>query len=172
MTIDDRIRLQFEVERFYAREAGLLDMQRYDQWLQLVTDDIHYWAPAIESVERRGSASNHIGGPGESAYFNDSRATLQMRADRLKAGGAWAEVPPSRMQRFITNISVEEESGDDISATSAFMLFRSRLESEEDVYFGRREDILRRSDGSLRLARRKIVLAQSVLTARSITTFF
>ena len=105
------------------------------------------------------------------AYFDDTRATLAMRVARLGFPGAWAEVPPSRMSRLVSNILVGEETNDGIPVRSNFNLFRSRLESEEDSYCGVREDVLRRVNGQLRLARRKIVFAQSVLTARSITTF-
>ena len=46
--IDDTIRLHFEVQRFLFEEARLLDSQDYKTWLELLTDDVHYWAPAIE----------------------------------------------------------------------------------------------------------------------------
>jgi ethylbenzene dioxygenase beta subunit len=37
---------------------------------------------------------------------------------------------------------------------------------------GRREDTLKRVDGKLKIARRKIVLDQSVLLAKNLTMFF
>ena len=169
--IDDTIRLHFEVQRFLFEEARLLDSQDYKTWLELLTDDVHYWAPAIESREARHRANNYVASAAEMAYFDDTRATLAMRVARLGFPGAWAEVPPSRMSRLVSNILVGEETTDGSPVRSNFNLFRSRLESEEDSYCGVREDVLRRVNGQLRLARRKIVFAQSVLTARSITTF-
>jgi 3-phenylpropionate/cinnamic acid dioxygenase small subunit len=71
----------------------------------------------------------------------------------------------------VSNVLVGDETDEGVPVRSNFYLFRSRLESEEDIYCGHREDLLRRIDGRFRLARRKIVFAQSVLTARSITTF-
>ena len=32
-----------EVEQFLYREARLLDERRFHEWLELLTDDIHYW---------------------------------------------------------------------------------------------------------------------------------
>ena len=171
MTLDARIVLAFEVQQFLFEEARLLDGQDYKAWLELLTDDIHYWAPVIESREVRHRASHYIAGEGESAYFDDTRATLGMRVARLGFAGAWAEVPPSRMTRLVSNVIVGDETPDGIPVRSNFYLYRSRLETEEDTYHGTREDTLRRVDGQLRLARRKIIFAQSVLTARSITTF-
>ncbi len=172
MSIAARLALAFEVEQFLYEEARLLDTQDYQAWLDLVTDDIHYWAPVVESREARHRAGHYVAAADESAYFDDTRATLGMRVARLGFPGAWAEVPPSRMMRIIGNVQAGAETADGIPVRSNFQLFRSRLEAEEDSYFGSREDLLRRVDGQLRLARRKIVLAQAVLTARSITTFF
>lgn len=171
MSIAARMALAFEVEQFLYEEARLLDAQEYKAWLDLLTDDIHYWAPVVESREARHRAAHYIAREDESAYFDDTRATLGMRVARLGFPGAWAEVPPSRMTRIIGNILVGAEDDRGIPVRSTFHLYRSRLEVEEDTYVGFREDILRRVDGGLRLARRKIVFAQSVLTARSITTF-
>ncbi|GGZ05527.1 3-phenylpropionate/cinnamic acid dioxygenase subunit beta [Novosphingobium colocasiae] len=166
-----RMALTFEAQQFLYAEARLLDTQNYKAWLELVTDDIHYWAPVVESRERRHRAGHYVAAADESAYFDDTRATLGMRVARLGFPGAWAEVPPSRMTRLISNVEVGEQGAEDIPVRSCFYLFRSRLETEEDSYHGVREDVLRRVDGELRLARRKIIFAQSVLTARSITTF-
>lgn len=171
MTLNARIVLAFEVQQFLFEEARLLDKQDYKAWLELLTDDIHYWAPVIESREVRHRASHYIASESECAYFDDTRATLGMRVARLGFPGAWAEVPPSRMTRLVSNVIVGDETPDGIPVSSNFHLYRSRLETEEDTYHGTREDTLRRVDGQLRLARRKIIFAQSVLTARSITTF-
>lgn len=171
MSIAARMALTFEAQQFLFEEARLLDTQDYAGWLALLTEDVHYWAPVVESREARHRASHYVAAPDESAYFDDTRATLGMRVARLGFPGAWAEVPPSRMTRLIANVVVGEESADGIPVRSTFYLFRSRLETEEDSYHGSREDMLRRVDGGLRLAQRKILFAQSVLTARSITTF-
>lgn len=172
MNFEARRHERFEAEEFLLREAEMLDAQRYTEWLDTVTQDIIYWAPAIESVESRKRTSNYVCAEDETSYFYETRATLQMRVDRLKVANVWAEVPPSRMVRYISNIRVTGVEGDEMIVRSNFFLFRSRLESEEDRYYGAREDRLRLSDGALKLARRKITLAQSVLLSRSITTFF
>ncbi len=172
MTDSTRMALTFEAQEFLYDEARMLDAQDYKAWLELLTDDIHYWAPVVESREARHRAAHYVASESESAYFDDTRATLGMRVARLGFPGAWAEVPPSRMSRLIGNVQVTgAETEDGFPVRSSFYLFRSRLESEEDTYHGIREDVLRRVDGKLRLARRKIIFAQAVLTARSITTF-
>ncbi len=165
--------LRMEVEDFLAREAEMLDEQRYGEWLKLLTDDVFYWAPAVESVELRRTAANRVAELDGMAFFKDTLKTLHMRIERLAVGGAWAEIPPSRMCRIISNVVVDPGEADgDYNVRSKFFLFRSRLEAEEDNYYGSRQDVLRRVGGALKLASRKIVLAQTVLKSRSITTFF
>jgi hypothetical protein len=52
-------------------------------------------------------------------------------------------------------------------------VYRNRLEREVNLFAGCRTDILRRSpDGGLKVARRVILLDQSVLLAKNISTFF
>jgi 3-phenylpropionate/cinnamic acid dioxygenase small subunit len=52
------------------------------------------------------------------------------------------------------------------------MVYRNRLEREENVFAGRRTDVLRRTSGRLRVARRTILLDQNILQAKNISTFF
>jgi len=51
-------------------------------------------------------------------------------------------------------------------------VYRNRLETETDFLVGKREDLLRREEGDWRIARRKIVLDQSVLLAKNLSMFF
>jgi len=51
-------------------------------------------------------------------------------------------------------------------------LYRTRLETEQDLYVGRRQDVLRNTDGSWKIARRTIVLDQNVLLAKNLRNFF
>jgi len=86
---------------------------------------------------------------------------------------AWAEDPPSRTRHMISNIEVE--AGDteaEIKVYSNFIVYRSRAETEEDFYVGAREDRLRRVDGAWKIANRRMVLDQNVLTAKNLSIFF
>jgi 3-phenylpropionate/cinnamic acid dioxygenase small subunit len=50
-------------------------------------------------------------------------------------------------------------------------VYRTRGETEQDLYVGRREDVLRHVDGAWKIARRRIVLDQNVLLAKNISIF-
>ena len=62
------------------------------------------------------------------------------------------------------------------AAAVLFLLYlgrrRSRLNSEEDNWFGRREDLLRRSASGLKLARRHIYLDQTIILAQNMSSLF
>jgi len=46
------------------------------------------------------------------------------------------------------------------------------VQTETDILVGKREDLLRKVDGHWKIARRKIVLDQSVLLTKNLSFFF
>ena len=168
---DAQMRMHFEAERFLFDEAALLDERRYMEWLELLTEDIHYWMP-IRRTRTAREIDNEFTQPGEGAFFDDDFTTLRMRVHRLQVGRAWAEDPPSRTRRLITNVRVLAANADELHTTCNFHLYRTRLDSEEDNWIGRREETLRRVAGELRLARRHIYLEQTVILAQNMSNLF
>lgn len=167
----ERMLLRFEAEEFLYHEAALLDERRYDEWLALMTDDIHYWMPIRRTTTAR-EIDQEFTQPGGMAYFDDDKRTLAVRVQRMAVGRAWAEDPPSRTRHMVTNVRVLGVDGAEISVGLNFQLYRTRLNSEEDSWIGRREDLLRRVDGQLRLARRHIYLEQTVILSQNMSSFF
>jgi 3-phenylpropionate/cinnamic acid dioxygenase small subunit len=169
--------IHFEVEQFYYTEAELLDDGRFTDWLDLLADDLDYWMPTRTNRLRRQQALS-ISARGEAAFYDETKESLAWRIRRFDSGMAWAEDPPSRTRHLVTNVVVhhvesDEATGSELAARSAFLVYRNRLEREENVFAGCRTDILRRSpDGGLKVARRVILLDQSVLQAKNISTFF
>ena len=45
-----RLLLKEEIEQFLYREAELLDERRYEEWLELFTEDAHYFMPMRRNV--------------------------------------------------------------------------------------------------------------------------
>lgn len=163
----------FEVEQLYYEEADLLDDGRYVDWLDLLAEDLTYWMPIRTNRLRRQQALS-VARPGEAAYFDETKESLAWRIRRFDSGMAWAEDPPSRTRHLVTNVRVRHtEDAAELLATSAFLVYRNRLEREEGVFAGRRTDLLRRgSHGGLLVARREILLDQNILLAKNISTFF
>ncbi|MFL6134121.1 MAG: 3-phenylpropionate/cinnamic acid dioxygenase subunit beta [Nocardioidaceae bacterium] len=171
--------IHFEVQQFYFLEAELLDDGRYVDWLTLMADDLDYWMPTRTNRLRRQQALA-TAARGEAAYYDESKESLAWRIRRFDSGMAWAEDPPSRTRHLVTNVVAryvdpEEHAGfaaGDLSVRSAFLVYRNRLEREENVFAGSREDVLRCTGGGFQVARRVILLDQNVLMSKNISTFF
>ncbi len=173
-----------EVEQFLYREARLLDNRQFREWLELLTDDVHYWMPlrsnlypanskAIVILDGSRFEETEVSGEKDLAFMDEDKDSLTRRIDRLDTGMAWAEDPPSRTRHLITNIEVEPvDTEGELRAYSNFVMYRTRAETEQDFYIGSRQDVLRRVDGKLRVASRKIVLDQTVLLAKNLSNFF
>lgn len=70
------------------------------------------------------------------------------------------------------NLVVEPQPDGEVQAKTAFLLYRSHHETEENLFSGYREDLLRPVDGSWQIARRTIVLDSNVILAKNLSVFF
>jgi biphenyl 2,3-dioxygenase beta subunit len=68
-------------------------------------------------------------------------------------------------------VRIKNDTGGEIEANSNFLVYRTRMESDKDIFVGARQDILRRQGASFKIARRTIVLDQAVLDAKNISVF-
>ena len=162
---------QHEIEQFFYQEALLLDEHRYVEWLDLFSEDTHYWMP-IRQTKTSDSLDEEFGKPGDVAYYDDPKGMLEARVRRLETGYAWAEDPPSRTRHCISNVIVTEVNGEELSTTSNFILYRSRLERDVDWWVGRRLDVLRRNNGSFLIAKRTVLLDMTNILSRNLSNFF
>src|SRR5271166_7114758 len=82
------------VEQFLYREARLLDERRFHDWLQLFTDDVHYWMTARSNRYPRSSkaiaildadryAEADLDDADELGLFDEDIRTLTARVARL-----------------------------------------------------------------------------------------
>jgi len=186
MTATERQLTQPEVERTltrlpfgspeYARcvdflldEVAALDENRVDDWLAMMHPEIDYRAPIRVTRERTKGA----GFSSEGYHFFENHASLTTRVDRLATDYAWAEDPPSRTRRFLSNFRVFAIDGsDDLHAQSNLLVYRERLDETSPQWLvGRREDDLRPADGELRIARRLVLLDHSILMTPNLAIF-
>jgi 3-phenylpropionate/cinnamic acid dioxygenase small subunit len=173
-----------EVEQFLYREARLLDYRRFHEWLTLFTDDVRYRmtgrsnrypksSKAIAILDPERYVEDDLAREDELALLDETKESLSARVARLDSGMAWAEDPPSRTRHFVANVEVEAGDNDsEVTVYSNFLVYRSRAETEQDFYVGSRRDVLRRVAGAWKIAQRRLVLDQNVLTAKNISTFF
>jgi len=162
--------LWLELMPFYIREAWLLDERKFKEWVDLFTDDVLYFMPRRKNVPRRES-HRELTPLGDLAIFEEDKRYLQMRVARLDTGMAWAEDPPSRTRHMIGNLEAEMLENGEVSARTAFLVYRSHLETDHQLLSGYREDVLRKVDGAWKVAKRMIVLDANVLLDKNLSVF-
>jgi len=162
--------LYLEVQNFLFREAMLLEEARFREWLAFFTDDVRYVMPVRRTVQPPPGGRNE---PEEVfSLFNDDKASLTMRVQRFETGLAHAEVPPSVTQRLITNVLVDPDTDRaEYLAHSRFLVHQVRGGRLSYTFHGKRRDRLRREGGALKIAERRIELAQTILPT-TISIFF
>jgi 3-phenylpropionate/cinnamic acid dioxygenase small subunit len=162
--------LWLELMPFYIREAWLLDERRLTEWLALFTDDVLYFMPRRKNVPRRES-HRELTPLGDLAILEEDKRYLEMRVARLDTGMAWAEDPPSRTRHLVGNLEVAPLAKGEVQAKTAFLVYRSHLETDHQLLSGCREDVLRRVKGGWKIARRTIVLDANVLLDKNLSVF-
>jgi len=164
--------LRHRIEDFLYLEAELLDDRKLRDWLDLLTDDVRYWMPIRHNtLERPDDVAEELAKPGEGFYFDDDKKSLSIRVERVYLKNAWAEMPPSRTRHLISNVRIKTDDGSEIEVHSNFLVYRTRMETDQDIFVGTRQDILRRIGAGFKIAKRTIILDQAVLAAKNISVF-
>lgn len=173
-----RMLLTHDVEQFLYAEANLLDERRYEEWLELLADDLTYSVPLRLNVAYSDVGEREDTRPGDDiCWFDEGKDTMSLRVEQLSTGVHWAEEPVSRVSHLVTNIRIEHvegdgfNDGDEVTVSSRFLVYRNRVEDETDFLVGRRTDRLRRTESSWRVAHRSLLLDQSVLLAKNLSIF-
>ena len=172
-----RLLLKEDVEEFLYREAELLDERRYEEWLDLFTEDARYFMPMRRNVPADEPAREFTREGADVNWFDEGKDTLTRRVKQILTGVHWAEQPPSRICHMVSNVQILRAGPGGLAPAEAdvksrFLIYRNRVETETDLLVGKREDSLRWVDGAWRIARRKIILDQSVLLVKNLTFFF
>lgn len=159
------------IERFYRLEARLLDEERHEEWYRLLADDLFYWMPLRENRFRRDKRPEFD--PDSMALFDECKADIAVRIGRLASNLVWTEDPPTRHVYLISNVEAfETATQGEYEIHYTFMQYRNRSEHDEAMLCGRRRDLLRAVDGGYQVARRLIILPQSVLLTKNLSAFF
>ncbi len=173
----DHLLLKDEIEQFLYQEAELLDERQFEDWLDLLTEDIRYWMPMRRNV-KFGELDREFTREGQDInWFDEGKDTLVRRVNQILTGVHWAEEPLSRICHSVSNVEVLKATPSVSQATEVnvkcrFMIYRNRVQTETDFLVGKREEVLRSVDGQWKIAQRKIILDQNVLLAKNLTFFF
>lgn len=150
-------------------EAWLLDAQAYSEWLDLLTDDIHYLMPVRVTT---ALGAGYDTSPGM-AHFDEDKYSLSRRVARFLTEHAWTEDPPSRLRHHLSNVrTFAADDPDHLVVESATLLFRNRGDIREGSFVSAgREDVLRSTPEGWKLARRTILVDDSVMRMQNLAIF-
>ena len=161
--------LHHTIHHWLVEEAYALDQQRYEDWLELLTEDIHYIMP-VRMTTALGTPFSTS--PGMS-HWDENKYSLSRRVARFATEHAWTEDPPSRLRHYVTNVRVfASDVEGEVIADSAVLLFRSRGDvNEPSLISAHREDVFRQTEVGWKLARRVIMVDESVLRTQNLAIF-
>ncbi len=171
------ILLKQRIEDFLYHEAELLDERRYEEWLELLADDVRYWMPMRRNV-KFGELEREFTREGQDInWFDEGKDTLTRRVQQILTGVHWAEEPLSRICHMVSNIRILDVKPSvldpsEVTVKCRFLIYRNRVETETDILVGKREDVLRRVNEQWKISQRKVVLDQNVLLTKNLTFFF
>ncbi|MEK9904070.1 MAG: aromatic-ring-hydroxylating dioxygenase subunit beta [Rhodospirillales bacterium] len=145
--------LQHEAEQLIYREAYLLDMRRFDDWLALFSEDAQYLMPAW--VDETTLASD----PAKELfliYFHD-KSGLDDRVYRIGTRDSYASTPMPRSAHVVGNVLLLAVSETTIDASCSWTVHQYGDRKGARIHGGRYDYTLRRDDnGVLKIAKKHI----------------
>jgi 3-phenylpropionate/cinnamic acid dioxygenase small subunit len=156
--LSGNLQLRAEVQDFLYYEAKLLDEGEFDRWLELFTEDVEYVV----------TSATLSGGGDTIKLFDDDKTTLTLRVQRLRTNFAWAEDPPSKTVRVVSNVLTEIGQGV-IKVYSNLVIYKAREGVDVERVIARRKDELVREGGRLRIRRREAQVIPPTLDARNLS---
>jgi 3-phenylpropionate/cinnamic acid dioxygenase small subunit len=161
--------LYVQVQQFYYHEAQLLDTYQFSAWLALLDNELSYRMP-VRVTRRRAEG---LGFDANMAHFDDDRASMGQRVTRLEdSTSAWAEDPPSRCRRFVTNLRIQRIEEDRLTCSTYLLVLRSRWDDPDYEFISaERSDELRITDDGFRISKREIHVDQANLGTVNLAVF-
>jgi 3-phenylpropionate/cinnamic acid dioxygenase small subunit len=151
-----------EAERLLFHEARLLDEVRYEEWLQLFTEDGLYWIPIGDNSASRPADPAH-----DLHIIFDDAARRGERVWRTLNTPVLDQNPRSRTVHSVTNVEVDPEPVDGGDARVWCVQLVSELRpgglhqiglNEQRQFMARCEYRLRYLDGDWRISLKKVML--------------
>lgn len=165
----EQILVKYEFEQWLNKEAEYLDNIEFDDWFALMHSSLRYQMPVRvnkEGTERPDYSTDMF-------TFNDDIELLKLRVERLKTDYAWAEIPPSRTRRFVSNVMVREYAeGEKAVVKSYLLIYRSRsTDIHHDLISGERNDEFMFENGKWKLSKRVFIVDQTTINTRNLAIF-
>ncbi|MDK2766093.1 MAG: hypothetical protein KYX69_00085 [Sphingomonas sp.] len=143
-----------EIEAFLFLEAQLADESRWEEWEEILDDDMHYWVPAGD-----GEGDPNL----DVSIINDNFSRLKTRLRQLRTGTRHSQAPKSVMRRMLSNIVLQRLSETTVQAEANFVLYEYQNQStmKMNVWPGRTCYRIRRHGDRYKLYHKKVSLVMA-----------
>src|SRR5437867_12425709 len=110
------------VEEFLYHEAALLDERRFDEWLDLLAEDVRYWMPLRRNVKFGEQHTRENTREQEDvAWFDEGKDILTKRVQQINTGIHWGEEPLSRTCHMVSNVEILDATHNEVRVRSRFL---------------------------------------------------
>jgi len=154
---------------FLIQEARMLDQYELAQWREHLAPEIFYYMSQRRTLARGGPALDT-----GSYWYYENIDTLDLRINKfLNAPSAFAEDPPSRIRRYVSNLTLFRSAEDNAFVAESYLqLLRNRDDSPTyETLSCLRKDVLRREGDKWLIVQRHIMVDQAVLGTHNISFF-
>ena len=145
--------LQHEVEQLIYKEAYLLDMRRFDDWLELYREDAEFLIPAwINETTLATDPSKEL----FLIYFHN-KTGLDDRVYRINTRDSYASTPMPRSTHVVGNVLLIATSETNIEASCSWTVHQYGDRKGARIHGGRYNyTFSRQENGDLKIARKHI----------------
>lgn len=139
-------------------EGVYLDQREWDKWLDLYTEDASYWIPAWDDEYTVTNDPNTQ----LSLIYYGNRSGLEDRVFRLKTERSLASTPLPRTCHMTANYRFEQQGDNELKVHSSWVTYSYRLKVSTH-FFGHQEHRIKRTEGGLKIAGRKITVLNDMI---------
>ncbi len=142
------------LQSFVEREVSLLDGRRFEEWVDLFTDDGAYWVPAQPG---QTDPLSHV------SLFYDDKQTMLIRVQRLRHPQMHCQDPASATVRLVSNFTFGEPDIErqEWRVTSKFIMLEDRPETDRRLFGGTYHHRLRMSPEGLKIVEKRVELTNA-----------
>lgn len=133
---------------FVIFETRLLDEQRFDEWLQLFTEDGHYWMPL-----EYGQTDPVL----QTSLLYENRLMLKIRIERLKGARTFSQRPKSRSHHLLQTPTVDsiDDSANEIFVHTPMHYVEVRRD-EQTLYAAWAKHHLKVENGGIKIRLKRV----------------
>jgi 3-phenylpropionate/cinnamic acid dioxygenase small subunit len=150
------------VHQLLFLEARLLDLNRFEEWLNLYSEDCIYWVPL---------ELNQVDGINTSSIIYDDKTLMEIRIRQYSHARAHARSPLPRTVHSISNIQIENGKDGSFDVFSNLIVGEYRKNQQKTWFATVNHQLISGPDG-LKISHKRVNLINSEAELDGITILF